>query len=69
VALIAHGTRPEQNAVATTLAGVVGAARSARIASPAIIVVGEVAALADLPREHPLTAQAVSRIASGGVHT
>ena len=40
-----------------------------RIANPAIIVVGEVAALASLPLERSLAAQAVSRSAAGGVHT
>ncbi len=60
---------PGQNAVVTTLSGVAGAVRNARIASPAIIVVGEVAALASLPLERSLAAQAVSRSAAGGVHT
>jgi siroheme synthase len=44
------------------------AARDAEIASPAIIVVGDVADLA-ATNEAGAAAQAVSRIAAGGVHT
>jgi len=46
VAVIANATRPEQAELVTTLDAFVEAAASARLASPAIIVVGEVAALA-----------------------
>jgi uroporphyrin-III C-methyltransferase len=46
VAVIAHATRPEQVSIITTLAAWPAAAASASLASPAIIVVGLVAALA-----------------------
>jgi uroporphyrin-III C-methyltransferase len=48
VALVAQGTQPQQNAVLTTLDGMADAARRAQIVSPAIIVVGDVAALGDV---------------------
>jgi uroporphyrin-III C-methyltransferase/precorrin-2 dehydrogenase/sirohydrochlorin ferrochelatase len=44
-ALIAQGTLPEQQVVLGTLAGIAAAARSQDIASPALLIVGEVAAL------------------------
>jgi len=46
VAIVAKATTQHQTAIATTLARLVEDAASANIASPAIIVVGEVAALA-----------------------
>ncbi len=46
VAVIAHATRPEQAAIVSTLADWPAAAEAAGLASPAIIVVGQVAALA-----------------------
>lgn len=46
VAVIAHATRPEQAAIVSTLAAWPAAAAAAGLASPAIIVVGRVAALA-----------------------
>ncbi len=46
VAVIAHATRPEQAAIITTLAAWPVAAAGTGLASPAIIVVGRVAALA-----------------------
>lgn len=69
VALIAHGTRPQQRAVTTTLANMAEASRTAGIASPAIIVIGDVAAFAQTRRGEGALAQAVSRIAAAGVHT
>jgi uroporphyrin-III C-methyltransferase/precorrin-2 dehydrogenase/sirohydrochlorin ferrochelatase len=44
-ALIAHGSLPTQRVVLGTLAGIAAAARSQGIASPALLIVGEVAAL------------------------
>lgn len=51
VAVIANATRPEQASIVSTLAAWPAAARAAALASPAIIVVGQVAALADVMRE------------------
>jgi uroporphyrin-III C-methyltransferase / precorrin-2 dehydrogenase / sirohydrochlorin ferrochelatase len=45
VALIADGTLPDQRVVASTLAGIAAAARLAQLESPALLVVGRVAAL------------------------
>jgi uroporphyrin-III C-methyltransferase len=47
VAVIAHATRPEQASIVSTLAAWPAAAEAAGLASPAIIVVGQVAALAN----------------------
>jgi uroporphyrin-III C-methyltransferase/precorrin-2 dehydrogenase/sirohydrochlorin ferrochelatase len=44
-ALIAQGTLPEQRVVLGTLAGIAASARSGGIASPALLIVGDVAAL------------------------
>ena len=44
-ALIAQGTLPDQRVVAATLAGIAGAARTAALQSPALLIVGDVAAL------------------------
>ena len=44
-ALIAQGTLPAQRVVLGTLAGIAASARSGGIASPALLIVGEVAAL------------------------
>jgi len=46
VAVVQNGTLPGQRSVVTTLGEVVGAVALARIGSPAVIVVGEVARLA-----------------------
>jgi uroporphyrin-III C-methyltransferase len=48
IAVVANATRPGQRALRSTLAALVDDARTAGVASPAIIVVGEVAALAKL---------------------
>jgi uroporphyrin-III C-methyltransferase len=50
VAIIASATRPEQREAIGTLDDVVDVIRDAGIASPAIIVVGDVAALATIER-------------------
>jgi uroporphyrin-III C-methyltransferase len=47
VAIIANATRPAQDAVVTSLDALVDDAREAGLASPALIVIGDVAALAD----------------------
>ncbi len=44
-ALIAQGTLPAQRVVAGTLASIATSARSQGIASPALLIVGDVAAL------------------------
>ncbi len=44
-ALIAHGTLPEQRVVTATLASIVSAAATAELASPALLIIGEVVAL------------------------
>jgi siroheme synthase len=49
VAVIANATRPEEAALLTRLSTMERVLREAGIASPAIIVAGEVAALASLP--------------------
>jgi uroporphyrin-III C-methyltransferase/precorrin-2 dehydrogenase/sirohydrochlorin ferrochelatase len=48
VAVIANATRPDQDAVATSLAAFVEDARAAGLSNPAIIVVGKVAGPAAL---------------------
>jgi uroporphyrin-III C-methyltransferase len=66
VALIADATRKEQRAVVTTLDAFVDDARRTRIGSPAIIVVGDVAAFAAAE----FVVQAGLRLTSAaGVHT
>lgn len=50
VAVIANATRPEQASIVATLDDFVAVMHAARLASPAIIVVGEVAALAGTAR-------------------
>lgn len=47
VAIIANATLPAQDAIVTTLGALIEGARDTGLASPAIIVVGDVAALAD----------------------
>jgi uroporphyrin-III C-methyltransferase/precorrin-2 dehydrogenase/sirohydrochlorin ferrochelatase len=44
-ALVAHGTLPEQRVVTATLAGIVSAAATAELESPALLIIGEVVAL------------------------
>ena len=44
-AMIAQGTLPDQRVVASTLAGIAAAAKQAQLESPALLVVGRVAAL------------------------
>jgi uroporphyrin-III C-methyltransferase/precorrin-2 dehydrogenase/sirohydrochlorin ferrochelatase len=44
-ALVAQGTLPAQRVVVGTLASIAASARSQGIASPALLIVGEVAAL------------------------
>ncbi len=46
VAIIENGTRPEQRVLLGTLENVVGLARAERVQSPALLIVGEVTALA-----------------------
>lgn len=46
VAIIENGTRPEQRVLLGTLETVVGLAKSERVQSPALLIVGEVTALA-----------------------
>ena len=53
VAIVANATRADQRAIVATLRDFVEVARDANVASPAIIVVGDVAALG-----HPLDAYA-----------
>ena len=47
VAVIANATRPAQDALVTTLGALIEDTRDAGLASPAVIVVGDVVALAD----------------------
>jgi len=47
VSIIANATRPVQDAFVTTLGALIEDTRDARLASPAVIVVGEVVTLAD----------------------
>jgi uroporphyrin-III C-methyltransferase/precorrin-2 dehydrogenase/sirohydrochlorin ferrochelatase len=46
VAIVEHGTRPDQRVTLTTLAALDDLARRAAIQSPALLIIGEVAALA-----------------------
>jgi uroporphyrin-III C-methyltransferase/precorrin-2 dehydrogenase/sirohydrochlorin ferrochelatase len=46
VAIVENGSRPEQRVLLTTLADLAEAGRDARVTSPALVIVGEVAALA-----------------------
>ena len=56
VAIVSHATRAEEHAAYATLGNFPDVVRDAGIVSPAIIVVGEVAALAWLPETSPLGA-------------
>ncbi|MBS0447081.1 MAG: uroporphyrinogen-III C-methyltransferase [Proteobacteria bacterium] len=47
VAIVQHATRPEQRSWRTTLADLAATVRRARVGSPAIVVVGDVAAVAE----------------------
>ena len=47
VAIVENGSRPEQRVVLTTLAEIEDAGREQRVRSPALVIVGEVAALAE----------------------
>jgi uroporphyrin-III C-methyltransferase/precorrin-2 dehydrogenase/sirohydrochlorin ferrochelatase len=47
VAIVENGSRPEQRVILTTLAGLEEAGRDERVSSPALVIVGEVAALAE----------------------
>lgn len=65
VAVIAHATRATQQHVASTLGSFVEAAAAAGLASPAIIVVGDVAALAAGAADYGLA----RRFGGADVHT
>ncbi|HET9693204.1 MAG TPA: siroheme synthase CysG [Steroidobacteraceae bacterium] len=47
VAIVENGSRPEQRVLLTTLADLEDAGRDAQVQSPALVIVGEVAALAE----------------------
>jgi uroporphyrin-III C-methyltransferase / precorrin-2 dehydrogenase / sirohydrochlorin ferrochelatase len=51
IAIIENGTRPDERVIIGTLASVPSLVRSAKVGAPALIVIGEVAALADAARE------------------
>jgi uroporphyrin-III C-methyltransferase/precorrin-2 dehydrogenase/sirohydrochlorin ferrochelatase len=51
IAIIENGTRPDERVIIGTLASVPSLVRSARVGAPALIVIGEVAALADAARD------------------
>lgn len=63
IAIIENGTRPDERVITGTLAAVPSLVRTARVGAPALIVIGEVAALADAARDLALNSapQAVSR--------
>jgi len=46
VAIVENGSRPEQRVLLTTLAALEDAGRDQQVRSPALVIVGEVAALA-----------------------
>ena len=47
VAIIENGSRADQRVIVTTLAGLEDAGKAERVSSPALVIVGEVAALAE----------------------
>jgi uroporphyrin-III C-methyltransferase/precorrin-2 dehydrogenase/sirohydrochlorin ferrochelatase len=47
VAIVENGSRPEQRVLLATLADLEDAGREAQVKSPALVIVGEVAALAE----------------------
>ncbi len=51
IAIIENGTRPDERVIVGTLETVPSLVRSARVGAPALIVIGEVAALADAARD------------------
>ena len=51
VAIIENGTRPEERVIVGTLATIPSLLRTAQVGAPALIVIGEVAALADAARD------------------
>ncbi|MBT3810830.1 MAG: uroporphyrinogen-III C-methyltransferase [Rhodospirillaceae bacterium] len=51
IAIIENGTRPDERVIVGTLANVPSLVRTAQVGAPALIVIGEVAALADAARE------------------
>jgi uroporphyrin-III C-methyltransferase/precorrin-2 dehydrogenase/sirohydrochlorin ferrochelatase len=51
IAIIENGTRPDERVLVGTLESVPSLVRTARVGAPALIVIGEVAALADAARE------------------
>lgn len=51
IAIIENGTRPDERVLVGTLENIAPLVRGARVGAPALIVVGEVAALADAARE------------------
>jgi len=51
VAIIENGTRPDERVITGTLATIPSLVRTARLGAPALIVIGEVAALADAARD------------------
>ncbi|MEP4380145.1 MAG: siroheme synthase CysG [Alphaproteobacteria bacterium] len=51
IAIIENGTRPDERVITGTLANVSSLVRTAQVGAPALIVIGEVAALADAARE------------------
>tara|TARA_R110002110_G_scaffold415612_7_gene652345 strand:+ start:151332 stop:152750 length:1419 start_codon:yes stop_codon:yes gene_type:complete len=63
IAIIENGTRPDERVITGTLATVPSLVRTAQVGAPTLIVIGEVAALADAARDLALNTapQAVSR--------
>lgn len=59
IAIIENGTREDERVVTGTLSNIATLVRDARVAAPALIVVGEVASLSDTARE--VAAQAVAQ--------
>ena len=51
IAIIENGTRPDERVIVGTLESVPSLVRTAQVGAPALIVIGEVAALADAARE------------------
>lgn len=62
VAIIENGTRPDERVVIGTLADIPSMVRDAEIGAPALIVVGEVAALADAARALALDTAAAQAV-------